>query len=170
MRYMLYETESGKVNLNEEIDFMQNYIGSLNNDLANKHLIYLPAGNTKFTLVDVADVGAVAANVLLNTASHLNRLYELTNGEKLSFTEMASKLSIGLGKSITYKSPNLLSFFFAKRKEKVPTMLILVMIMLHYLPRFQPEPLITNWIEKITGRQPASFDEFIIKNKHLLGG
>lgn len=47
--------------------FMQNFTGSLNKDLINKKLIYLPAGNTKFTLVDAADIGAVAAKVLLNT-------------------------------------------------------------------------------------------------------
>ncbi len=149
--------------------FMQNFIGSLNNDLINKHRIYLPAGNAKFTLVDVADVGAVAATVLLNTEAHLNKAYELTNNEKLSFSEMALKLSAGLGKNITYKSPNLLRFFFVKRKEKIPAMLILVMIMLHYLPRFQQEPIITNWIKKITGKAPVSFNEFIAKNKLLLG-
>lgn len=82
---------------------------------------------------------------------------------------MALKISNGVGKNITYKSPNLLSFFFVKKKENVPTMLILVMIMLHYLPRFQREPSITNWIEKITGKEPVSFNEFIAKNRLLLG-
>jgi uncharacterized protein YbjT (DUF2867 family) len=148
--------------------FMQNFIGSLNNDLVNKNLIYLPAGNAKFTIVDVSDVGAVAAKILLNTESHLNKIYELTNGEKLNFSEMALKLSIGLGRNISYKSPNLISFFFTKKKEKIPTMLILVMIMLHYLPRFQNEPSVTNWIEKITGNKPVSFKEFLVKNKRLL--
>ena len=149
--------------------FMQNFIGSLNDDLVNKNRIYLPAGNAKFTLVDVADVGAVAAKVLLNNEAHLNKAYELTNSEKLSFTEMAIKLNSGLHKNITYKSPNLLSFFVTKKKEKMPTMLILVMIMLHYFPRFQEEPSITDLVKKITGKEAVSFNEFISKNKLLLG-
>ena len=149
--------------------FMQNFVGTLNNDLITKNLIYLPAGNAKFTLVDVSDVGAVAAIVLLNTELHLNKAYDLTSKEKLTFNEIALKLSNGLGKDITYKSPNLISFFVAKKKESVPIMLILVMIMLHYFPRYQREPLITNWVEKITGRVPVSFDEFIVKNKPKLG-
>ncbi len=50
----------------------------------------------------------------------------------------------------------------------MPTMLILVMIMLHYFPRFQKEPNITDWVEKITNRAPTSFEQFIHDHKKLL--
>jgi hypothetical protein len=110
----------------------------------------------------------VAAQVLTHPENHINKSYELTSNEKLTFQEMADKLSLGLGKSIHYYSPNLLRFFVAKRKEKQPIMFILVMIMLHYFPRFQKEPLITEWVEKITGKKPISFNQFIIDNKTLL--
>ena len=55
-----------------------------------------------------------------------------------------------------------------KRKEKMPTMLILVMTMLHYLPRFQKEPETTNWIKEIINVEPKTFDAFVLQNKHLL--
>jgi len=35
-----------------------------------------------------------------------------------------------------------------KRKAKIPVGFILVMIMLHYLPRFQKEPETTDWVKK----------------------
>lgn len=57
------------------------------------------------------------------------------------------------------------TFFLAKRREKIPVMLILVMIMLHYLPRFQKKPILTDWVEKITGRPPTTFDQFIHDNR-----
>ena len=44
------------------------------------------------------------------------------------------------------------------------------MIMLHYLPRFQKEPAITDWVEKITGRPPATFGQFIRDHRLLLLG
>ncbi len=148
--------------------FMQNFSTTLHSDLVNKKLVFLPAGSAKFTLVDVRDIGEVAAKVLINTSHHLNKAYELTCNEILNFKEMTEKLSAGLGIKIRYESPNLLSFFLTKRKEKVPTMFILVMIMLHYLPRFQKEPAISPWVEKIIGKPPATFDQFIKDNKAAL--
>lgn len=148
--------------------FMQNFSTSLRNDLVKNKIVFLPAGNAKFTLIDVRDIGAVAAEIIANTAMHINRSYELTCGDKLSFKEMADKLSEVLATRITYQSPNLLNFYLKKRKEKMPVMLILVMIMLHYFPGFQKEPAISDCVEKITGRQPISFSRFISDNKTAL--
>jgi uncharacterized protein YbjT (DUF2867 family) len=148
--------------------FMQNFTTTLRNDLVNKKLIYLPAGQAKFTLIDVRDIGTVSASILTNISTHINKSYELTNHEKLTFAEMAEILSTNLGTEIQFKSPNLLSFFFAKRMENIPTMLILVMIMLHYLPRFQQEPKISEWVEKITDQAPTTFKQFIRDNIHAL--
>ncbi|MEJ7627414.1 MAG: NmrA family NAD(P)-binding protein [Ferruginibacter sp.] len=148
--------------------FMQNFTTTLRHDLKTKNKIYLPAGKAKFTLVDVSDIGEVAAKVLTETFKHKNQCYELTCNEKLTFTEIALKLSKGLGKTIKYESPALLSFFITKKKEKMPTMLILVMIMLHYFPRFQKEPDTTDCIANILNKQPKEFDQFIFENKHNL--
>lgn len=148
--------------------FMQNFTTTLHNDLVNKKRIYLPAGNAKFTLVDVRDIGAVSATILTNLLEHINKSYELTCNEKLTFSEMTKILSDILRTDIKYISPNLLRFFFTKRQEKTPTMFILVMIMLHYFPRFQKEPETTNWVEKITNRQPTKFEQFINDNKKAL--
>lgn len=141
--------------------FMQNFTTTLRSDLVNHHRIFLPAGQAKFTLIDVRDVGAVAAEIIVDTAPHLDKSYELTSHEKLTFQEMAVQLNVGLGLPIDYQSPTLLHFFLTKRKEKIPVMLILVMIMLHYLPRFQQPPATTEWVEKITGWPPTTFEQFI---------
>ncbi len=148
--------------------FMQNFMTTLHNDLVNNKIIYLPAGNVKFTLVDVRDIGAVSATILSNISQHINKSYELTCKEKLTFSEMASALSHGLGIEIRFKSPSLMGFFLTKRKEKIPTMLILVMIMLHYFPRFQKEPETTDWVNKIINRQPITFEQFISDNRKAL--
>lgn len=148
--------------------FMQNFTTTLRNDLVNKKLIYLPAGQAKFTLIDARDIGTVSASILTNISVHINKSYDLTNREKLTFAEMAEILSTNLGTEIQFKSPNLFSFFLAKRMENIPTMLILVMIMLHYLPRFQQEPEISEWVEKITDQAPTTFKQFIRDNIRIL--
>jgi uncharacterized protein YbjT (DUF2867 family) len=148
--------------------FMQNFTTTLHNDLVNFKQIYLPAGKAKFTLIDLRNVGEVAANVLANISQHINQAYDLTNYEKLTFSEMANIISKGLGFEIKFVSPNLLRFFIAKRKEGTPVMLIFVMIMLHYFPRFQKEPETSNWVEKITNKPPITFEKFILDNKIAL--
>jgi uncharacterized protein YbjT (DUF2867 family) len=85
--------------------------------------------------------------------------------EKLNFQQMAAILSETLGREIKYKSPILFSFYLKKRKEKVPVMLILVMIMLHYLPRFKPVPATTDWVKDITGNKPGTFKAFAAAHK-----
>jgi len=47
-------------------------------------------------------------------------------------------------------------------------MLILVMIMLHYFPRFQQTPKTTQWVKIITGQEPKTFDDFVLTNKNQL--
>lgn len=141
--------------------FMQNFSTTLRSDLVNNQRIYLPAGQAKFTLIDVDDIGNVAAKIITEPQQHVNKSYELTNNETLTFGEMAAKLSKGLGKKIAYISPNLLQFYFTKRREKVPTMFIFVMIMLHYFPRFQKTPPTTQWVKTITGQEPKSFEDFV---------
>ncbi len=148
--------------------FMQNFSTTLRNDIVNKQRIFLPAGNAKFTLVDVRDIADVAAVILTNTENYSNKSYELTCYQKLTFYEIAEKLSYGLGIKINYESPNIFAFYFTKRKEKMPSMLILVMIMLHFFPRFKKDPPVTDCIEIITGKQPITFEQFIYNNRNLL--
>ena len=148
--------------------FMQNFTTTLQTELVEQDRIYLPAGKAKFTLIDVKDLGEVAASILTDVESHQNIAYDLTNDEPLSFQEMADILSDVLGRKITYKSPNLLSFYLKKRRENTPHMFILVMILLHYLPRFSATPQTSNWVQEITGNKPNTFREFVSENKNRL--
>lgn len=140
--------------------FMQNFTTTLRKDIIDKSLIYLPAGNALFTIIDVRDIGLVAAKILNRVSLHVNQSYELTNSEKYSFAEMAQVLSVVLGRNIQFKSPNLVRFFLTKRREGLPVMYILVMIMLHYFPRFQREPEVTDWVRRLTDQDPIEFQQF----------
>lgn len=149
--------------------FMQNFTTTLRHDLVVNKKIMLPAGKTVFTLIDVTDIGEAAAKILTETNRHINQCYELTCREKLTFAEMAIKLSEGLHETITYESPNLLRFYCIKRKEKEPVAFILVMILLHYLARFQKPPRTTDCIERLLHKLPKSFEQFIAGNINTLG-
>jgi hypothetical protein len=77
-------------------------------------------------------------------------------------------LSVGLDVEIEYVSPNLVSFARQKLRENVPFGYILVLIMLHYLPRFQKEPNISDAVKNIIGQEPITFNQFIKDNKQSL--
>lgn len=81
---------------------------------------------------------------------------------------MAEDVSTGLGIDITYKSPSLLNFYFTKKRKKMATGFILVLILLHYFPRFQKEPSITDCIKVITGKSALEFGDFINNNRQQL--
>jgi len=148
--------------------FMQNFTTTLRNDLVQHQRIFLPARKAKFTLIDLDDVGKVAAKIFSEPQKHINKIYELTNNEILTFGEMAEKLSAGLNKPIRFISPNFFQFFITKRKEKMPFAFILVMIMIHYFPRFQKTQKTTSCVKIITSCEPKSFDEFVTSNKTQL--
>lgn len=147
--------------------FMQNLTTTLADDIRNKNSIYLPAGDAPFLWIDVADIGKAIAAVLGNTQAHRNKAYTITGNNLLNFGEVTGMLSAALCRSIDFISPSPLSFFLSKRKEGVFTAYILVMIMLHYLPRFQKPPRISNDLAELTGEAPTSLANFIKKHSEV---
>ena len=151
--------------------FMQNFTTTLLADLVKRHRIFLPAGRARFALVDVRDVGAVAAGVLAQPGDrHYEQAYTLTAQYRLSFSQMAEQLTAGLGVPIIYESPTPWSFYRAKRREGLAPSFILVMLLLHYLPRFLAEPPVTNTIAELLGRAPIEFGQFVSDNRARLRG
>lgn len=148
--------------------FMQNFTTTLASDIRKRSRVYLPAGKARFTLIDIRDLAAVAAEVLLHPDAHRKKAYDLTNSEPLDFKAMCDLLSKGLGRKIAFVSPNLLQFYVQKRKEGMPAPYILVMILLHYLPRFQPTPQTSDWVEELLGRKAIGFEEFVQREKQKL--
>ncbi len=149
--------------------FMQNFTSTLHDELARRHRIFLPAGDARFTLVDVADIARVAALVLTSSGTaHHGTAYTLTSQTPLTFGEMAAQLTIGLGISITYVSPNPLHFYRRLRRDGREPGLILVMLLLHMLPRITGTPPVTHTVSELTGRAPIEFAHFVAAHREEL--
>ncbi len=148
--------------------FMQNFLGPLHADLVERRRIFLPAGRARFTLIDTRDIARAAARILLDPAPHAGRAYALTAQSKLTFPQMAAELSASLETPIRYISPTPWRFYRAKRREELPRPFILVMLLLHFLPRFTPEPPVTGDVRLLTGQPPAEFPAFIAHHRAAL--
>lgn len=145
--------------------FMQNFTTTLKNELRQNHRIFLPAGGAKFTLIDVRDIGDVTANILKDLPGHAYVSYDLTSNDKLSFKEMANIISKETGEPVSFVSPNLINFIFVKLKQRTSLTYIFVLIMLHYLPRFQDEPELSLWVKKLSKKIPTDFRTFVSDHK-----
>ncbi len=148
--------------------FMQNLTTTLKDDIIQQNRIFLPADKTPFLWIDVDDIGLAIAKVLQDPDTHINKAYTITGSELIDFQTAAKMLSDALGRKLDFISPNLLRFFIQKRKENTPIGYILVMILLHYLPRFQPLPEVSKDFQKLTGKQPNTLNQFIKTHKNEL--
>jgi len=146
--------------------FMQNFTNALHDELVRRHRIFLPAGSTRFTLVDVADIARVAALVLSQPGTqHHGKAYTLTSELPLSFQQMADQLTAGLGTPIAYESASPWRFYGTLRQSGVAPGFILVMLMLHMLPRFTGTPPVTSTVLALTGRAPIEFAQFVAAHR-----
>jgi hypothetical protein len=147
---------------------MQNLTTTLYPEIQKENTITLPAGKAKFNWVDVENIGEVAACVIANFNHYTNQVITLTGPENRSFGEVVFLMNQVLQTSVQYKAVSPLTFYFKKKRERVPTAMILVMIMLHFLPRFGKEPEIHGDIETILKRKPTTLDSFFQREKHRL--
>jgi len=81
--------------------FAQNVPESVIPTIDSDGRFYANLGDARVSMVDTADVGAVAAVVLTNPG-HDGKTYDVTGPQALSYDDVASKLSSRLGRRIEY--------------------------------------------------------------------
>ncbi len=144
--------------------FMQNLNTTHRKEIKERNEIFVPVGNAKTSFIDARDIGAVAA-VALTQDGHAGKNYDLTGSEALDYWQAAKILSEVLGREIKYKNPNLIHFFLETMRRGTPFMFALVMTGLYTSTRFGMAEPITNEVEKLTGKKPITFREYVTDYK-----
>jgi uncharacterized protein YbjT (DUF2867 family) len=145
--------------------FMQNLTTTLLPEILKTQTITLPSGQAKFNWVDVKNIGEATAVLINSFEEYHNNAYTITGAENKNFQEVTDLMSKVTGVDITFKSKNPLSFYLRKRNEGMKSGFALVMTMLHFLPRLQGAPEITDDFYKLTGKRPTSLAEFLEREK-----
>lgn len=148
--------------------FMQNLTTALLPELVKHQSITLPSGEAQFNWVDVDNIGEAGAHLIKNFEQHQDQAFEITGNENLNFYEVAQIITDVTNVEITYKSVNPVSFFIRKMKESKPFGLALVMTLLHFLPRLQKPPTVTNHYKTLTGKFPTTLRAFIKRELNTL--
>lgn len=148
--------------------FMQNLTTTLLPEILNKRSITLPSGKAKFNWVDVKNIGEASAQLIINFEIYKNDAVEITGPENMNFRNVANLMTKVLGEPIKFKSINPISFYFQKKKAGLEAGFAIVMTLLHFLPRLQTEPEISNSYQKLTRKDPTTLREFIEREKGKL--
>lgn len=148
--------------------FMQNLITTLQTDIQDKQRIILPAGKAKFNWIDINNIGEVAAKLITDFDNYKNRAIELTGYENLDFYEVTDLINKTINSALRFDNANPFRFYRIKKKDGLNKGMIIVMILLHFLPRFQSKPKISDFYEQLTGKKPTTLRDFIIREKNKL--
>lgn len=147
--------------------FMQNLTTTLIKDIKTKREIILPSGQAKFNWIDIENIGEAAAILLEKFIDYKNQAFEITGLENESFIKVTSLINNTIENPIRFRNVNPFNFFWIKKREGMEKGMIIVMILLHFLPRFQKEPSISDFYERLTGKKPTDLKTFIKRDKKL---
>ncbi len=142
--------------------FMQNLGTTLFGEMKSKRRIYMPSGRLRFNWVDTADVGLAGAVILNSFERHSGKAYEITGKDFTGFGEVVEIINRYSDRKIRYVSPPVPAFLRYQRRKGVTLSMILVLLMLHYLPRWGRNPDRQSAdFEILTGKEPSGLENYI---------
>lgn len=143
--------------------FMQNYVSSFGPTIKAKGEFYSAAGDSKYSVVDVRDIAAVAVKALTQ-AGHEGKAYTITGPEALSNAEIAEKLSKAIGKPVKYVAITDDAMRNAMQQQGAPAAMVDALIDLMHFYVAGKAALVTRDVEKVTKHPATTFDEFAKEN------
>lgn len=140
--------------------FAQNFKNYEWENITQRGVVFMPAGEGKTAFIDVNDIAEVAA-VALTEDGHGKKTYRLTGGELLSYHDVADELSELLGKKIVYPKPSPEQFREVLANSGAPHFIADYLIGVYGSIADGHAALVTDDVEKVTGRKPAAFKEVL---------
>jgi uncharacterized protein YbjT (DUF2867 family) len=130
-------------------------------------VIAVPTGGGTEAFVDAADIAAVAVETLLSPDAHDGTEYALTGPQALTFGEVADTISAETGRPVSYQDIDPEAWIGGAIALGVVPASYAVML------RWLTSSVISGNgstpsgdIEKVTGRSPAPFRDFVRRNLH----
>jgi uncharacterized protein YbjT (DUF2867 family) len=143
--------------------FMQNYLSNFGATIKEQGAFYLAQSDSKYSVVDVKDIAAVAAKALTQ-AGHEGKAYVITGPEALSNAQIAEKLSKAIGKPVKYVAISDDQMRSAMQEQGAPQVMIDSLIDLMHFYVSGKGAVLSGDVEKVIKRPPTSFDDFAKEN------
>lgn len=142
--------------------FMQN-LSTIHKDvIKDKSDLLIPAGKGQISFIDIRDIAAVAAKVLMDTSGvYINKTLNLTGDKAINFYEISEMMTEVLGKPITYSNPKPKEFTKIMLSYGFPKDAVKVMKMIYFIVRLGKAKDLYDTTEEILGRKPISMEQYI---------
>ncbi|HEY7571583.1 MAG TPA: SDR family oxidoreductase [Nitrososphaeraceae archaeon] len=142
--------------------FMQNFIVFFSHTIKSQGSFYISAGDGKVSFFDARDMAHVAVKLLTANGQeqHIDKTYNVTGPESLSYKQAAEILSNQIGKKISYIN---ITDDEAKQGLKdigVSDQLIPLLLEIYNDIRGGYASGISSVVQEITGNKPISFSNF----------
>lgn len=146
--------------------FMQNVSGIHSVEIKEKDMVFIPAGKSKTSFIDAADIGFAIATVLHNPEKYKNTAFTITGSEALDYYQVADILSKLTGRRITYNKPGFLKYrnYYIKNRG-LDKGYVNVTVALYFMTRMGTAKAITNEFYNLTGKHTKTFEDFASENK-----
>lgn len=145
--------------------FMQNLSGIHAEEIKTMDEILVPAGKSKTSFIDAADIGDATAMLLHHPQNHANTAYTITGPEALDYYEVAKIISEETGRKIKYKNPGFLRYRnHMIKNRKLDKDYVNVTMALYLMTRLGTAEPVTDTFETLTGRKPLTFRTFVNEN------
>lgn len=140
--------------------FMQNFNSFWIQGILQDQKIYLPVADAKGSFIDARDIASVAAK-LLTTSKFDNQAFVLTGSQALNHSEVALMMSEILDKKITYQEITPEQMRDGLLKAGLPKDYTEFLLMILGFFKLGYSAAINDNVEKITGRKPISFAQYV---------
>lgn len=145
--------------------FMQNVSGIHAVEIKEKNEIFIPAGKSKTSFIDAADIGLSVATLLHHADKYKNSAHTITGPESLDYDEIAQILSELTGRKIQYKKPGFLKYRqYYIHKRGLEKNYVNVTVALYFMTRMGTAKKVTDGFYQLTGKKPRTFKEFASQN------
>ena len=141
--------------------FMQNLSGVHSVEIKERDEIFIPAGNSKTSFIDAADIGLAAAILLHEPERFKNTAHTITGPEALDYYQVAEILTKVTGRKIRYAKPGFLKYrgHYIK-KRKLDKGYVNVTVALYFMTRMGTAKEVSKGFYELTGKSPRTLEEF----------
>lgn len=140
--------------------FSQNFRNYEYENITERGITYMPAGDGKVGFVDVRDVGEVAAEVLTSD-QHIHRTYVLTGPETLSYHDAARQLTEVVSKPVQYPAPSPQQYADTLKETGAPEFVASYVNEVYGLIRDGKVNQTSDTIDKVLHRSPTPLREVL---------
>jgi NAD(P)H dehydrogenase (quinone) len=123
--------------------------------------IYLPTANGLTSFVPKKDFAEAEVNILLNPTAYANKILEFNGSEKITFSEIAEKISEIVKEPIQYISPDMEEFKATMNKFGLPNHVIEILSTFSLAIANGEFDQQSNDLETILGRRTTSLYEYL---------